>query len=208
VKKRILIVAAIVLAGLATLAIRVVVEGRSALADGDEAYAQHRVIDAIAGWESAARWYLPGAPHVDEAYDRLRNLAATDRRFALPAYRAIRSASWATRTLWTPHADDLDDANTAIANLSADDPEAASAGGADHAHRLAWQLGTIGRDPRPGTGAIALAILGIACWLAGMVWLVRRGIDEAGAVVRRPAIRAAALALVGLVVWTAGLYNA
>jgi hypothetical protein len=206
--KRALVVAALVLAALATLAVRTVVEGRAALADGDDAFAQHRVVDAIGAWESAARWYLPFAPHVDEAYSRLRSLAESDRRFAMPAYRAIRSAAWATRTLWTPHQGDLDDANTAIANLAADDPDAASASGDDHAHRLAWQLATIGRDPRPSTAAIAIAIFGIACWLAGMAHLIRRGVDAAGAVVRRPALVGAALAVVGLVAWTAGLYNA
>src|SRR5262249_28010126 len=102
----------------------------------DEAMAKHRTSDAIDAWETAARWYLPGAPHVDAAYERLaglaRELAAgdpwsgepsgrTDPRAALSAWRAVRSAALATRNLWTPHAADLAEANAAIAELSADD---------------------------------------------------------------------------------------
>ncbi|HWU88627.1 MAG TPA: hypothetical protein VN253_15260, partial [Kofleriaceae bacterium] len=69
--RRLVLAAAIVLAAVGALALRVVLEGRAALADGDAAYAAKRPTEAIAAWETAARWYLPGAPHVGEAYARL-----------------------------------------------------------------------------------------------------------------------------------------
>ena len=121
--RRALAIAAVVLAATFALALRAVTAGRAALAEGDAALAARRPADAIAAWEAAARWYLPGAPHVDEAYARLVRLAAageeaggTNPRQALAAWRAVRSAARATRSLWTPHAADLAAADAAIAD--------------------------------------------------------------------------------------------
>jgi len=207
--QRALVIAAIVLAGLGSLGLRAVLKGRAALAEGDAALAAGRPADAIAAWETAARWHLPGAPHVGEAYARLVRLAAGDPRHALAAWRAVRGAARATRSLWTaPHAEDLAAADAAIARLSADDPEAARAGGPDHAARVAWHLGALARDPRPRPAAVALACLGIAAWLAGVAHLVRRGLDASGRLVRRPVLAAAALTLGGLAAWLLGLSTA
>jgi len=52
--KRAVVVAAIVLAGAGSLAVRVILEGRAALAEGDEAHGRQRPADAIAAWETAA----------------------------------------------------------------------------------------------------------------------------------------------------------
>src|SRR5213076_3120816 len=95
--KAAILATAIVIAAIGACGVRVVVEGRRALAAGDAALAEGRVADAIAGWETAARWYLPFAPHVDEAYERLILLADKDHRSALAAWRAVRSAALATR---------------------------------------------------------------------------------------------------------------
>ena len=192
--KRALIVVAIVLAGLGALCIRVVVEGRRALATGDAAARQGRMADAIAGWEYAARWYLPFAPHVDEAYDRLIYLANSEHVYALAAWRSVRSAALATRTLWTPHADDLLTANAQIAELSSRDPEGAVAAGADAAARKAWHTERLARDPGPSRGGVFLAVLGIGAWLAGI-----------GVVIRGPAKLGAAVTVVGLIGWMIGL---
>lgn len=201
-------IAAIVLAALGSLALRVVVEGRDALADGDAALAAKRPAEAIAAWESAARWYLPGASHVDEAYTRLTQLAAAEPRHALAAWRAVRAAARSTRWLSTPHADDLASADAAIAKLAADDPEASIAGGVDRAARLAWHAQQLERDPRPRGGPLALAVFGIVAWLVGLGAFVRRGLDSAGTLVRRPALASAALTVSGIVAWAAGLYSA
>jgi hypothetical protein len=192
--KRVILIAAIVLAGLGALAIRVVVEGRTALATGDRAFSDGRLEDAIASWESAARWYLPAAPHVDEAYARLVDLAGKDHRHALAAWRAVRSAALATRTLWTPHADDLAAANAQIAELASRDPEGALAAGPDAAARKAWHAERLARDPGPSRGAVFLAAVGVALWLAGIAVLLR-GRVRIGA----------AIAAVGAVGWFIGL---
>lgn len=186
-------VAAIAVAGLAALALRVVLEGREALAAGDDALASRRPGDAIASWESAARWYLPGAPHVDEAYDRLRGFARAYHSVA--AWRAIRGAALATRSLWTPHDDDLAEANAAIAEIAADDPDPA---GGDRVARLTWHLDRLVADPRPSRPIVALAVAGILCWLIGTALLVRHGATRSVG---------AAMAAVGVVAWVIGLLS-
>jgi len=206
--KRTLVVGAIVLATLGAMAIRVVVEGRTALAEGDEAAADGRTDEAIVGWETAARWYLPLAPHVDEAYARMTELATERGARGLDAWRAVRSAALATRHLWTPHGDDLAAANTKIAELASRDPEGAAAAGPDAETRRRFHAGRLARDPRPGTGAVVLAIVGIACWLTGIGVLLRRGFDAAGHPARRPALVGGAVTVAGLAAWALGLYNA
>jgi hypothetical protein len=207
--RNLVLILALVLAGLGTLAIRVVVEGRGALADGEALLAAGQPAEAIPELEASARWYLPLAPHVDRAYSRLRELGGSkDPAVALAAWRAIRSAARATRSLWTPHADDLVAADRAIARLSAQHPEAAPGAGATAPLRELWHSARLARDLRPRPGAAAVAALGILAWLAGFVLLVRRGLDDAGTLARRPALVAGAMIVVGFVLWAVGLYNA
>ena len=208
--KRWLVALALAGAVVGALAARVTLAGRAALADGDAAFMRGEVPEAIAGWEAAARWYLPLAPHVDDAYDRLAQLAARaehdhDPARALAAWRAIRSAALATRGAWSPHAGERATADAAIARLEAADPEGSPKAGADVPTRLAWYASQLARDRRPGGGAAALSILGIVAWLAGLVALARRGITPAGRVARRPAAVAGGITLAGLACWAIGL---
>jgi hypothetical protein len=198
-----IVILALAFATLGAISIRVVVEGRAVLADADAARAAGDLELAIRKYEQAARWYFPLAPHVDESYGRLRAIASDPAQptAALPAWRAIRSAALATRSLWTPHADDLADANAAIARLSSVEPGAATTDVAWHAERLQ-------RSERPSIPAAVLAGLGIVILLGGVIGLVRRGLDEAGRLVRRPALLSAAAIVVGVASWLAGLYNA
>ena len=183
--------AAIVLAGLAAAAIRVVYEGRGALADGEAALAHGDKRGAILAFEAAARWYVPGAPHVADAYGELRALTG-DPAVALPAWRAIRGAALASRWLVTPHGDDLAAANTAIAKLSAAAPGVGSGG------TEAWQAARLARSGAPGPGAAAVAVIGIALWIGAAIALGRR----------RPAAMPAVVLAIGVALWAVGLYNA
>jgi hypothetical protein len=199
---RLVAIVAVAAAVLGVLAIRVVVSGRAALDAAADARARGHVDDAIRGYETAARWSLPLAPHVGEAYARLRELAASDDPDqALLAWRAIRRAALATRSLWTPHAADLAAANDAIARVSVNQPKAATTDASWHRERLA-------RATRPSIGPLALAGLGIVLWLAGAFVLARRGLDAAGRIVRWPAALSAATVAVGVACWALGLYNA
>lgn len=195
--------AIVIIAVLGTLAIRVVYEGRSALAAGD--------------YETAARWYLPFAPHVDEAYAKLRERTKSeDPAVALAAWRSIRSAARATRSLWQPHADDLAAADAAIAKLSAEAPGGGKLDGVVRdSDRLAWHRERLARDVRPSIGAAALAGIGIVLWLVGAALLVRRRARSSAlplGVLRAPAkpglaIGPGALVVVGLALWFVGLYK-
>jgi len=190
---------ALVVAVLAALSIRVVVEGRSALGTGDDWMLRGKPIEAAGAYETAARWYLPLAPHVDDAYAQLRKLAASDDpAVSLAAWRAIRSAAHATSGLWTPHAQDLADADAAITHLEARQLGAASPGSTTAA-REGWYRDRLSRGSRPGHGAAVLAALGVLVWLGGAIALVRA---QSGKLLR------AGIMVAGLVCWAVGLYNA
>jgi hypothetical protein len=193
------IIGAIVVAVLGALSIRIVIEGRAALGDGDDWMLRGKPLEAAHAYEIAARWYLPLAPHVDEAYAKLRKLAASDDpAVQLAAWRAIRSAARATASLWTPHAADLADADAAIARLEARQPGAASPGPTTAA-REAWYRDRLGRATRASHGPAILAAFGVLVWLAGAIALARA---SSGKLLR------AGIMLAGLVCWAAGLYNA
>ena len=180
--KRVVLPLAVVLAVLGALAIRVVVEGRAALAAGD--------------YETAARWYLPFAPHVDEAYAKLRTLTKSeDPAVALAAWRSIRSAARATRSLWQPRADDLAEADAQIAKLSAAAP---GGGKLETGDRLTWHKERLARDVRPSLAAAILAGFGILLWVAGAFVLARRGTFAVGPT---------AVIVLGLALWFVGLYK-
>jgi hypothetical protein len=190
---------ALVVAVLAALSIRIVVEGRSALGDGDDWMLRGKPIEAAGAYEIAARWYLPLAPHVDEAYAKLKKLAASDDPgVQLAAWRAIRSAARATAGLWTPHAADVADADAAIARLEARQVGAASPGGTTAA-REGWYRDRLEHTTRANHGAALLAAFGVLVWLGGAFSLARA---SSGKLLR------AGIMLAGLVCWAAGLYNA
>lgn len=210
---RTILIVAVVLAVFGALGIRVVVEGRGALDEGDDWMTRGRPVEAIAAFEASARWYLPLAPHVDDAYTRLRALGASeDPGVALAAWRGIRSAARATRTLWQPHGDHLAAADTAIAALSARMPGAAPIGDpavpTSTAEREAWHRARLSRDGRAGLGGALVAAFGIVLWLGGAGLLVSRGLTAGGSLVRKQSLVAGASIVVGLVCWFVGLYNA
>lgn len=182
--KRALLIGAIALAVVGVIGLRAVLSGRRALADGDDWMLRGKPAEAIRSYEAAARWYVPLAPHVDAAYAKLHALTGT--ADALLAWRAIRSAARATRSLWQPHAADLAEADAQIAKLEAGaTPEA-------------WFAGRLAEDPRPSIAMAALAGLGILLWLLG----------TAVVVFRRWSVPAGATIIVGVAVWLVGLYNA
>lgn len=181
----------IAIAIIAVLSLRVVIAGRNALGDGDDWMLRGKPELAIRSYEAAARWYVPFAPHVDAAYGKLRGLTG-DTPTGLLAWRAIRTAARATRTLWQPHAADLADADAAIARLAAHDSEGSQA-------TEAWHEARLSEDLRANRGAAALAGAGISILLAGAFLLVRRP---------KPLLVPGVAIALGLVCWLVGLYNA
>jgi hypothetical protein len=192
---------------------RAIWQGRSALARGDVAAAAGRHREAIEEWGRAARWYLPGAPHVGRAYDRLEALARAaeargERDIALAAWRRVRGSILATRSFYTPHAARLAPANRRIAALMAAVEGAAADPGRSEAERAAWHLQLLDRSPGPSVGWSLLALVGFALWLGGAVLFALRGLPSDDRLDPAKAAWAGAMVAVGLVVWLLGLYNA
>lgn len=193
---------AVAIAGVA--AIRMVWLGRAALADGDAARKRGDVAAAIDAWRAAARDYLPFAPHVDAAYDRLATTARDaektgDADTALAAWRAIRTASRATSGISTPHADLAAEADQRIAALMAGDPDGSLVAGETVEARTAWHAARLAPVPGPGLGMILIAGLGVVAWVVGLGWLVRRRGKPWGPL---------AIAVAGAAIWMIGLFVA
>lgn len=212
-RRKWMIGAAIAAAALAVLATRAVWEGRGALARGDAAAAAGEVEDAIRHWRRAARWYLPLAPHVGAAYERLEAAGAAaeqagDRDNALAAWRGVRSAALATRSFYVPHRDRLEAANRRIATLMAAAEGPAADPESSAAEREAWHLSLLERPVGPSVGWSLVAIAGFALWIGGAFWFAWCGISTSDRLVRRVAARSGLMVVVGLFVWLLGLSRA
>lgn len=204
------LVALCVAIGLGVVVTRVFWDGRRALADGDAAMARGDAAAALDAWRRAARWYAPGAPHVGDAYERMEELAKTaetkgDEALALDAWRGIRSSSLATRSFYTPYADELAAANQRIAALMARQDQG---GVRREDERRELHLALLSRNDDPSVPWTLLALVGFATWVGGGFWFARRGVTEEDRLDRKQAIRAAVLVAVGMVLWMLGLYKA
>jgi len=206
-----LVLFAAVVAMAAAFVGRVLVEGRRAL----EASIEHRETDralAIAHARRAASWYLPFAPHVDEAHRELRNLALAaeregDRDSALAAWRAIRSASMTTRWIVEPHRREREEADAAITRLASELATASTSGAsARDLERLHASASVRSEGPR--VGWVMVLLVGLAGWLGGMAWLLQKGLTREGRLVRRVAEKAALVAGLGLGLFVVGLWLA
>jgi hypothetical protein len=211
--KRKLVTAAIVVGFcLAVVVTRAVWQGRGALDDGDRALAASDTEEAIRDWRRAARWYVPLAPHVSDAYDRLEALAELaekkgDLRTALAAWQGVRGSILATRSFYTPHEDRLEPANRKIAALMTRlDPSTPV--DMTREQLAAWHYELLARDESPSVGWSLLAVLGFLVWIGGGVLFAVRGVSAEDRLVRRPAITAGLLVMAGLVLWLLGLYSA
>ena len=213
-RRKLAAIAAIAGVCLGVVLVRAVWEGRSALAEGDAALESGDPSEAIARWRRAARWYVPAAPHVASAYDRLEILARqaeekSDTATALAAWRGVRSSILATRSFYTPFADRLDPANQRIAALmaSAEDPALDPGKTADQAGQ-AWHYDLLSRDESPSIFWTFIALLGLAAWLGGGFLFALRGVTEKDQLVPRTAAIAGALVAAGLFIWMLGLHLA
>ena len=205
------LVVALVGAGLATT--RALWEGRSALADGEKARERNDAAGAITGYRQAARWYVPRAPHVRRAYDRLEAIARAaeaegETSTALAAWRGVRSSILATRSIHVPFEDRLELANRHIARLMAGVEGESVDPGASEAARQAWHYERLARIDAPSVGWVLVALVGLLSWIAGGVVFAARGVTAEDTLAFRPALAAGVLFTLGIVLWLAGLANA
>jgi len=192
---------------------RAVWEGRSALAGGDRAQAAGDTEQAIRWWRRAARWYVPLAPHVSAAYDRLERIGAAaeargDVATALASWQGVRGSILATRSFYTPQEERLEPANLHIAALLARMDGAAPDAGKTETARAAWHRDLLERDDSPDVGWSVLALVGFFTWLGGAALFAWRGISPDDKLVPRAATTAALLIGSGLFLWLLGLHEA
>lgn len=209
-KRKILGVALVVAVCLGVVVTRAIWDGRSALAQGDAAAEAGDIGEAIRWWRRAARWYVPGAPHVGSAYDRLEATARAarergDRATALAAWQGVRGSILATRSFFTPHAERLGPANEAIASLMAEAEGPAADPGRPEAERRSWHLELLTRDEAPSVAWSVVALAGFALWLGGGILFATRAITADDRLLARPALVSGIVVAVGLVVWMLGL---
>jgi hypothetical protein len=193
---------------------RAVWAGSRALANGDAAQQRGELVQAVDLWRQAARWYVPGASHVEAAYQRMEKLARAaeqggDVDTALAAWTGVRSSILATRSFYLPHAERLEPANQRIAVLMAERERALAAAGAagatDSDAAAAWHYERLAPVPGPSVAWSVIAIIGFATWLAGGLIFALRGVTHDDRLVPRTAAYAGILVAVGLVIWLLGL---
>lgn len=212
-KRKLAVAAAVIGACLAVVVTRAVLEGRAALARGDEAAAAGEIDQAISSWRRAARWYVPLAPHVGAAYDRLEKAGreaeiAGDPSTALRAWRGVRSSILATRSFYTPHAERLGPANERIAALMARIEGPRADPDKTEEQRRDWHLELLERPVGPSVFWSIVAILGFLTWIGGAIWFAWGGLDSDDRMVPTVAARSGVLVVLGLLIWMFGLYKA
>jgi CRP-like cAMP-binding protein len=169
---------------------RAAIEGSRALSRGEEMLAKGDVDGAIKWFRIAARWYVPKAPHVAEAHDRLTEIAElaetrNDVATSLAAWRASRAAILATRSFYTPHAERLEPANRAISRLMAVSEARELAPSATDEERAEFHYELLARDESPSTAWFLFAMLGFVLWLGGGFYFAFRGVSKEGQLQRR-----------------------
>lgn len=97
--------------------------GRQAMLDSDRAFHQGRLTESVHYARRAALLYVPGAGHVEAAYERLFAIArgaevARDKETAAMAWRAVRAAATGTSHGWVPMAERRTEAVQALRRLN------------------------------------------------------------------------------------------
>lgn len=187
--------AALSLIVFALVAYRVSERGARELAESDRAFDAGRLELAVQHARRAAAAYVPGAPHVRLALERLRAVArgaerTRDLPLARAAWRAVRAAAIESRHVWQPHAVELAAADLELARLSGEAVRAPVSA----APVPAWRVGGL--------------LLGAALALGGLLAACSRSAWDAGVSSRRRTRVALLSCVAGAAVWSAALLGA
>jgi hypothetical protein len=168
---------------LLTVVLRVVISARSELAQADAALASKDLDSAIVHYRRAARWYAPLSPYHVQALQHLATLgsqaeAQGDVERALSAYRSLRGAILATRSLYVPEPARLTAANQRIALLMAGLPPPGMDAGKSREQLRREHLALLEVVPGPNVFWTVVLLAGFACWVASAFVFSVRAIDD------------------------------
>jgi len=207
---RVALVAGVLIAAVSS---RVLIAGEREIAASTAALRAGDPHGAALHARRAAGYYAPGATHVRVAYDRLIALAVKaeslgDRDTALFAWQGVRTAALETRWLVTPHTEDLERANAAIARLLAaqDRPPGTRTDPTVTIERTA--LAALALDEAPHVPWVIALVAGFLAWTLGAIVVVRRGVTSTGQIVWSKTGSAIAVTVVGILVWLIAIWRA
>jgi hypothetical protein len=188
---------------LGLLTARALRDGEAELERSTQAFNQGDLRGAVLHARRSAVAYVPGAPHVEAAYARLRAIAEGaeargDADTARLAWGAVRTAALESRHLWVTRGDELATANRQLERLQAEKPSGAKPP-RRRSHSVPEHPG-----PRPGW-SVALA-LGFLLALAGLGWFGFYAVRPDGSLNRQRAWVGLLLGVLGAACWTLSLY--
>jgi hypothetical protein len=187
----VLLVVALGLVSFALGTFRTLERGQRELAASDAAFDRGELEPALSHARRAALLYVPGAPHVGAAYERMRAIAIGSERarepaMAAAAWRAMRAAALETAHLWQPHPEELGEASARLERLlpSAQGAAPFSQSAARHGRAPLWTI---------------LLGVGFAAAVVGSILTVWRGLKPSGDWVLGRARLPLALTVVGVI---------
>jgi hypothetical protein len=195
---------------LGVMTFRVVRDGEAALAESDAAFQRGDLSNAVLFARRAAIAYAPGAPHTRAALARLRAVAVGsegvgDAASARLAWGAIRSAAVETRSLTEPYAAEREEADQALARLTAvpvaSDPEI-------QARAVARARRSLMTLPGPSPLSSLLLVTGFGTAALGLALVALRGLTREGRLLWRGFALGVAVFVVGVACWTFAAYRA
>jgi len=195
---------------LAVLTARVIQEGQTELAASDAAFNRGALLESVEHARRSATLYAPGAPHVEQAYERLIAIAVGSEATGSPktaflAWQAVRSAALESQHGLLPHAAELARANLNLARLEA---VMRSTTDAERPQAQARALTRLNADNAPSSLWLAVLGAGFLLALSGIAWCAFYGLDAAGKVSWSRARLGCLLFAVGAACWTLAAYKA
>jgi hypothetical protein len=208
--RRWLLVAVGVALALVVVAVRLLVDARSAVRAGHVSEGRGDRLEAIRHYQDAARLYLPASPYVRDALDRLEALAtaaaqAGDGPSVRAALEAERAAILATRSLYVPNGSRLPEIEHRLARLLAATEDRSVAPGVSFEARAAWHLERLTHRPGPALAHVLLALAGLVLWVGSAIGFFSKGLDANLRLRHRHAIIAGVTFVMGLAMFLVGL---
>lgn len=185
--------------------------GSAALADAERAFDRGELRESVRQARRAASLYVPFAPHVEAAYDRLLIIARgaeaqRQLRLAAFAWGAMRSAAIESDSPLLGARPQLELADRNLARIAA--RLGTTEEGADEAAAERAVARALARPASAPAGAFLLAAAGLALAALGLAICGFWGLAANGALLRRPLVTGASLVVIGVACWTLALYRA